>query len=89
MQGETIAGFTLPKAGDAAILLRVTDLVTRYIEVILVPSQGLPLVLMQAGDFSTSASDNQDQYRLPAGEYRIVLTSLGSSGTLQVFFRFP
>jgi hypothetical protein len=89
IQAETIASFRLVKAGDVAILLRVTNLDTRYINVTLVPSQGLPLLLMHGEDFASAASDDQNQYRLPAGEYKIVLTSWESSGTLKVYFRFP
>jgi hypothetical protein len=84
-----MASFTLAKAGDVMILLRVTNLDTRYIDVTLVPAQGLPLLVMHGGNFATASSDNQNQYRLPAGDYKVVLTSLKSSGILQVYFRFP
>jgi hypothetical protein len=87
MHAETIALFTLAKAGDAAIFLRVTDIDTSYIDVTLVPSLGVPLSIMHGEDFSSDSSDSQVQVRLPAGEYKIVLNSGKSSGILMVFFR--
>jgi hypothetical protein len=89
LQAETIASFNLSKAGDAAIFLRVTGLDATYIDVTLVPSQGPALQLLHGEDFSSAASDNQNQYRLPAGVYGIVLTSRGSTGTLKIYLRFP
>jgi hypothetical protein len=88
-QAETIASFDLPRAGDAAIILRVTRIDTRFIDVTLVPSQGVPLLLMHGENLVSSASDSQNQYRLPAGEYKIVLTSRKSPGILNVYFLFP
>jgi hypothetical protein len=89
VQAETIARFELPKAGDAGILLRVSGIDTKFIDVTLVPSAGPALQLMHGEDFSSTASDSQYQYRLPAGEYGIVLTCRNSSGILKVYFRLP
>jgi hypothetical protein len=89
MQAEAIASFNLAEAGDAAILLRLTGIDTRYIDMTLVPSQGGPLLLLHSEDFSSEASASQDQYRLPAGEYKIMLTSRKSPGILEVYFRLP
>lgn len=89
MEAETIARFDLPKAGDAVIFLRATGIDTRLIDVSLVPSQGESIQLMHGEDFATVASDSQNQYRLPAGEYGIMLSSRKSSGSLQVYFRIP
>ncbi len=89
VEGGTIARFDLSRAGDAAVLLRLTGVDARYIDVALVPSQGDSIQLMHAEDFSTVVSDTQNQYRLPAGEYRIVLTSRKSTGILKVYFSFP
>ena len=86
---ETIASFDLPKAGDAAIILRVSGIDTSFIDVTLVPSQGVPLLLMHGEDVVSTYSETQNQYRLPAGDYKIVLTSRKSSGILDVYFRFP
>jgi hypothetical protein len=44
---------------------------------------------MHGEDFSSAASDSQFQYRLPAGEYKIVLTCRESSGILKIYFRLP
>jgi hypothetical protein len=88
-QEETIALINLAKAGDAAIFLRITGIETRYIEVMLVPPQGDPLMLLHSEDFSSEASVSQYQYRLPAGEYKITLTSLKSPGILKVYIRIP
>jgi hypothetical protein len=89
MQAETIARFELPDAGDAAILLRFTGVHATYVDVSIVPLAGPALQLMHAEDFSSTASDSQYQFRLPTGEYRIVLTSRNSSGNLKVYFRLP
>ena len=89
MEAETIARFDLAKAGDALIFLRVSGIDTRLIAVSLVPSQGESIQLMHGEEFASAASDSQIQYRLPAGEYGIVLTSRKSSGILQVYFRVP
>jgi hypothetical protein len=89
MQVETIALFNLAEAGDAAIFLRITGIDTRNIEVMLVPLQGNPLMLLHSEDFSSEASVTQVQYRLPAGEYRIALTSLKSLGILKVYILIP
>jgi hypothetical protein len=86
---ETIASFDLPKAGDAAIILRISGIDTSFIDVTLVPSQGVSLLLMHGEDFVSTYSETQNQYRLPAGDYKIVLTSRKSSGILDVYFRFP
>jgi hypothetical protein len=88
-QAETIAGFDLPVAGDAAIILRVTGIDTSFIDVTLVPSQGVPLLLMHGENWVSAASEAQNQYRLPAGDYKVALTSGKSSGILEVYFRFP
>jgi len=87
VQAQTIAWFNLVEAGDAVIFLRITGIDTRYIDVTLVPSQGDPLLLLHGEDFSSDASVSQYQYRLPAGEYKIVLTSWKSPGILKVYFR--
>ena len=55
----------------------------------LVPPQGDPLKLLHCEDFSSEASVIQYQYRLPAGENKIALTSLKSPGILKVYFRIP
>jgi hypothetical protein len=89
LQAETIASFNFPRAGDAAILLRVTGLDAGFIDVTLVPSQGPALQLLHGEDFSSAASDIQNQYRLPAGVYGIALTSRGSTGKLKVYFWLP
>ena len=86
---ETIAGFDLPGAGDAAIFLSVVGIDASFIDVTLVPSQGIPLQLLHGEDFVSNSSDTQNQYRLPAGHYNIVLTSRNSSGNLEVYFRIP
>ncbi len=88
-QNETVASFDLPKAGDAAIILRVTGIDTSFIDVTLVPSQGTPLLLMHGENLVSAASEVQNQYRLPAGNYKIVLTSGKSSGILEVYLRYP
>jgi hypothetical protein len=89
MEAETITRFTLSKAGDAAIFLRVSIIETRFIDVSLVPSQGDSIQLLHGENFASASSDSQNLYRLPAGEYKIVLTSQKSSGILQVYFRLP
>ncbi len=89
LQAETIASFNLSKAGDAAIFLRITGLDTSFIDVTLVPSQGPALQLLHGEDFSSPASDSQNQYRLPAGNYEIELTSRRSTGILKVYFLLP
>lgn len=89
MEAETIARFDLPTAGDVVIFLRVTGLDTRLIDMSLVPSQGESIQLMHGEDFASAASDSQNQYRLQAGEYGIVLTNRKSSGILQVYFCIP
>ena len=89
VQAETIAWFNLAEAGDAAIFLRITGIDARYIDMTLVPPQGDPLLLLHGEDFSSETSVSQYQYRLPAGEYKIALTSRRSSGILKVYFRLP
>jgi len=89
VQAETIAWFNLAEAGDAAIFLRITGIDARYIDMTLVPLQGDPLLLLHGEDFSSETSVSQYQYRLPAGEYKIALTSRRSSGILKVYFRLP
>jgi hypothetical protein len=89
VQAESIAGFTLAEAGEAAIFLRITGVDTRYIDVTLVPPQGDPLLLLHGEDFFSETSASQYQYRLPAGEYKIVLTSRRSPGLLKVYLRLP
>jgi hypothetical protein len=89
VQAETIAWFNLAEAGDAAIFLRISSIDTLYIDVTLVPPQGDPLLLLHGEDFSSEASVSQYQYSLPAGEYKIVLTSQKSPGILKVYFRLP
>ncbi len=89
VEAETIAMFNLPRAGDVAIFIRVTGIDTHYFDVALAPSQGPSLLLLHSEDVSIVASDWQKQYRLPAGDYGIVLTSRKSSGMLKVYFLFP
>ncbi len=48
VEGGTIARFDLSRAGDAAVLLRLTGVDARYIDVALVPSQGDSIQLMHA-----------------------------------------
>lgn len=89
VQGESIARFNLAEASDAAIFLHISGFDTRYIDLTIVPPQGDPLLLLHGKDFSSEASVSQYQYRLPAGEYKIVLTSWRSPGILKVYFRLP
>jgi hypothetical protein len=89
VQAETIASFNLAEAGDAEISLRISGIEIGFIEVTLVPPQGAPHLLLHGEDFSSEANTSQYQYRLPAGEYKIELTSRSSPGTLKVYFRLP
>lgn len=89
VETETIAKFNLPRAGDVAIFIRVTGTDPHYTDVAVAPSQGPALLLLYSEDVSIVASDWQKQYRLPAGDYGIVLTSRKSSGMLKVYFLFP
>jgi hypothetical protein len=86
---QSIAGFNLVKAGDAEILLRMTGVDSTYIDVTLVPPQGAPFPLLHGESFSSQSSDSPFQFRLPAGDYQIMLSSLESSGILKVFLRIP
>ncbi|MGZ6346646.1 MAG: M50 family metallopeptidase [Anaerolineales bacterium] len=88
-QSETIASFYLHNAGDAAIILRISAIDSSFIDVTLAPLQGVPLPLLHGENLVSTASEAQNQYRLPAGEYKIMLTSRKSSGILEVFFSLP
>ena len=49
----------------------------------------LIILLLHGEDFSSDVSASQAQYRLPAGECQIVLTSQKSPGVLKVYIRLP
>lgn len=86
---ETIAGFQLTEETDVSIIVRTERLNTPYIDVSLQSTHGDPTVLLHGEDFSTDVSSSQGQYRLSAGEYRLVLTSRKSPGILKVYLRLP
>jgi len=88
-QAETVASFSLDKIGDAAIFLRVERLNTDFIDVTLLPPQGDPIQLLHGEDFSTDVGTSQSQYRLPAGESKIILTCPKSAGVLKVYLWLP
>jgi hypothetical protein len=89
MVAQSIARFNLATAGDAAILLRVTGVDSTYIDVTLAPSQGAPLPLLHGEGFFSQSSESPFQFRLPAGEYQILLSSRESSGILKVYLWIP
>ncbi len=88
-QAETVASFTISKPGDASIFLRVERLNTPFIDVTLISPQGEPIQLLHGEEFSTDVSSSQAQYRLPAGEQKIVLTCPKSAGLLKIYLRLP
>ena len=88
-QSETVASFHLNELGDASIWLRVEGLDTALIDVSLIPAEGEPLQLLHGEPFSTDVSSSQGQYRLPAGEHKIVLTCPKSKGVLKIYWRLP
>ncbi len=89
MDAQSITRFTLAVAGDAVILLRVTGIESAYIDVTLVPARGAPLPLLHGEEFSSRSADSPYQFRLPAGDYQILLTSRESLGILEVYLRLP
>jgi hypothetical protein len=89
MQSETIARFHLDEAGDASIFLRLINIDSRYLDLNLVPPQGDALLLLHGVDLSSAASASQYQYRLPAGDYHLTLTSVRSPGILKIYLRLP
>lgn len=88
-QSETVASFHLNESGDASVWLRVEGLDTALIDVLLIPAEGEPFQLLHGEPFSTDVSSSQGQYRLPAGEHKIVLTCPKSRGVLKVYWRLP
>jgi len=89
MQSETIARFHLDEAGDASIFLRLINIDSRYLDLNLVPPQGDALLLLHGVDLSSAASASQYQYRLPAGDYHLTLTSVRSPGILKIYLQLP
>jgi hypothetical protein len=86
---ETIAGFQLTEENDVSIIVRAERLNTSFIDITLQSAHGDPTVLLHGEGFSADVNSSQGQYRLPAGDYRIVLTSRKSPGVLKVYLRLP
>ncbi len=89
VDAQPLARFTLPMAGDAAVLLprdwHPGKLHRRHPG----PLPGAPLPLLHGKGFSSQSADSPNQFRLPAGDYQIKLTSRGSTGILKVYLRLP
>jgi len=88
-QNEAVASFILPDTEEASIYLRVENLNAHLIDVKLLPSEGDPITLLHGEEFSTDLNTSGVQYRLPAGEQKISLTSQKASGVLKIYLRLP
>lgn len=86
---QILASFTLTGEESVSLYYVVNDLDTEYLDLQLIGANGIAVGLVHGEGWQANHASGEKEARLPAGDYRIVLTADHSPGTLQVFINRP
>lgn len=89
-QDEIVAQFSLDKPADAGVFVVINNINTTYFDLSLKGPDGFSKIITH-GEGYRAARDGGlwEQNLLPAGEYRLVLNSHASPGSVSIYLRLP
>lgn len=86
---ETLAQFELKEPENVGVFVIVRDIHTTYFDLSVVGADGYNSIVLHGEGYSAFQESGSWKETLPAGIYRIVLTSHQSPGTASVFLKTP
>jgi hypothetical protein len=87
--GETLAKFELKEPANVGVFVIVRGIDTTYLDLSVVGSDGYSSIVLHGEGYSAYQDSGSWKETLPAGTYRVVLTSHQSPGTASVFLKTP
>jgi hypothetical protein len=86
---EVLAQFTLDEPSEVGVFVIVRGIDTPYFDLSVIGPDGYSSIVLHGEDFSAFQESGSWKETLPAGTYRVVLTSHQSPGTASVFLKTP
>ena len=86
---EVLAQFTLAEPGEVGVFVIVRGVDTTYFDLSVIGPDGYSSIVLHGEGYSAFQESSSWKERLPAGTYRVVLTSHQRPGTASVFLKTP
>jgi hypothetical protein len=87
--GVALAEFTLDRADYAGVFIVVREIDTTYLDLSVLGEDGFTSTVLHGEGYNASRDGGLWEKNLPAGTYRLVLTSHQSPGTVSVYLHVP
>jgi hypothetical protein len=86
---EVLAQFTLEEPAEVGVFVIVRDINTTYFDLSVIGPDGYSSTVLHGEGYSAYQDSSSWKETLPAGTYRVVLTSHQSPGTASVYLKTP